>query len=137
MNRHHPLSSDVAGRQTHREIPAQHRAQEHLANERTFLAWVRTTIALIGLGFVLSRLGPWLSNNSSRLASNAAPIGIGLVCIGAVLTLLAAWRYDVVNRQIEAGLVKADRGPVWFVTIAITLISAALIVHMLAIPGAK
>src|SRR5205807_8180635 len=63
-----------------REIPEEHRAQEHLANERTFLAWVRTTIALISLGFVLTRLGPWLSEaGTSRALSRASPIGIGLI----------------------------------------------------------
>jgi putative membrane protein len=34
--------------------------REHLANERTFLAWVRTSLGLIGLGFVLARMGLFL-----------------------------------------------------------------------------
>jgi len=29
------------------------RSREHLANERTFLAWIRTSIALMGFGFVI------------------------------------------------------------------------------------
>jgi len=125
----------MAQRQQHREIPADHRAQEHLANERTFLAWVRTTIALISLGFVLARLGPWLNDGGTkRVLSRASPIGICLVLFGALLTLLAAWRYDAVNRQIEAGLVKTDRGLVWFVAVAITVVSAALIIYMLLAP---
>jgi len=122
-------------RQRHREIPAEHRAAEHLANERTFLAWVRTNIALISLGFVLARLGPWLresGGNAPRLASKALPLGIGLVGFGTLLTLLAAWRYDAVNREIETGLVKTDRILVWFVTVAIALISGALIVYMVS-----
>jgi putative membrane protein len=124
--------------QRHREIPAEHRAQEHLANERTFLAWVRTTIALISLGFVLARIGPWLNDGGTRPVFNrASPIGIGLVSFGALLTLLAAWRYDAVNRQIEAGLVKTDRGLVWFVAIAITVASAALIVYMTVMSSPK
>jgi putative membrane protein len=96
-------------RQRHREIPTEHRAAEHLANERTFLAWVRTNIAFISLGFVLARLGPWLREsgiNAPRLATKAWPLGIGLVGFGALLTLLAASRYDAVNREIETGLVK-------------------------------
>jgi putative membrane protein len=31
-------------------------ARDHLANERTFLAWVRTALGLIGLGVLLERL---------------------------------------------------------------------------------
>jgi putative membrane protein len=106
---------------------------EHLANERTFLAWVRTNIALTSLGFVLTRLGPWLRDsglNTPRLASKAWSLGIGLVGFGAVLTLLAAWRYDAVNREIETGLVKTDRLLVWFVAVAIAVISGALIVYI-------
>jgi putative membrane protein len=34
--------------------------RDHLANERTFLAWVRTALGLIGLGFVLARMGLFL-----------------------------------------------------------------------------
>src|SRR5881394_3586983 len=108
----------MAERRQHREIPTENRAAEHLANERTFLAWVRTNIALISLGFVLARLGPWLheiEGNASRLMS-----------FGALLTLLAAWRYDAVNREIEAGFVRTDRALVWFVAIAITSLAAAL-----------
>src|SRR5438067_15556 len=129
----------MASKQPHRAVPEEHRAAEHLANERTFLAWVRTNIALIGLGFVLARLSPWLREgggaDAHRLAAKALPLGIGMVVFGALLTLLAAWRYDAVNREIEAGLVKTDRALVWFVTIAIALLSAALIVYMLATNG--
>jgi Domain of unknown function (DUF202) len=31
------------------------RTLQHLANRRTFLAWLRTSVALIGLGFIVSR----------------------------------------------------------------------------------
>jgi hypothetical protein len=48
--------------------------------------------------------------------------------------LLAAWRYDAVNREIEGGLVKTDRGLVWSVIIAITFVSGMLIVYMLLKP---
>jgi len=125
----------MAERQRHREIPAEHRAQEHLANERTFLAWVRTSVALISLGFVLARVGPWLGHGgmgAARLGARTPVLGFGLVIFGALLTLLAAWRYDRVNREIESGLVKTDRVLVWFVALGVALLSTALIVYMLA-----
>jgi len=120
---------------THREIPEAHRASEHLDNERTFLAWVRTNIALIGLGFIVARISPTLSaagaTNASRILARTTLVGIVLVVFGALVTVLAAVRYDQVNRQIEAGVVKTDRRLVWIVTLIITLLSAAAVAYML------
>ena len=120
---------------THREIPEAHRASEHLDNERTFLAWVRTNIALITLGFVVARISPTLgaagATNASRFLVRTTPVGIVLVVFGALVTMLAAVRYDQVNRQIEAGVVKPDRWLVWIVTLVIALLSAAAVVYML------
>jgi putative membrane protein len=122
----------MAQRHRHREIPAEHRAQEHLANERTFLAWIRTTMALISLGFVLARVGLWINTEAKApiVSTKLSPIGVGLMIFGSLITLLAAWRYDAVNREIEAGLVKTDRALVWLVAIAVTGLSIALIIYM-------
>lgn len=120
----------------HREIPEAHRASEHLDNERTFLAWVRTTVALISLGFVIARLSPTLgsatASTGNGITTKAVPAGIVLIIFGAVVTGLAAWRYDRVNRQIEEGIVKTDRGLVWIVTAVIALLSVAAVVYMLS-----
>ena len=119
---------------THREIPEAHRASEHLDNERTFLAWVRTNIALITLGFVVARISPTLgaagAPNASRILARTTPAGIALVVLGASVTVLAAVRYGQVNRQIEAGVLKTDRGLVWIVTLIIILLSVAAVAYM-------
>ena len=126
----------MSKRTVHREIPEAHRASEHLDNERTFLAWVRTNVALISIGFVVARLTPTLgaagAANGNRVASKAGAAGIVLVILGAVITVMAAWRYHQVNRQIEAGIVKPDRGMVLMVTVLIALLSAAAVVYMLS-----
>ena len=41
-------------------MPALKFENELLANERTFLAWLRTSIAVMSLGFVVARFGLWL-----------------------------------------------------------------------------
>src|SRR6266446_4211193 len=119
-------SPTMTERRRHREIPEEHRAAQHLDNERTFLAWVRTNVALISLGFVLARLSSSLTAagavNAGHIAAKTVLLGIVLVVFGALVTLLAAWRYDRVNRQIEAGFVKTDRA----------LVSAAAVAYMLA-----
>lgn len=119
----------------HHEVPEARRASEHLDNERTFLAWIRTNVALISLGFVLARLSPSLSEagaaNASHIAAKTTSLGIVLVGFGALVTVLAAWRYDRLNRQIEAGLVKSDRALVWSVAVAIVLLSVVTVAYML------
>src|SRR2546429_9945221 len=129
-------SQKMSDRRRHREVPEERRAAEHLDNERTFLACVRTNVALMSLGFVLARLSPSLSAagavNAGRIAAKTVPLGIVLVVFGALVTLLAAWRYDRVNREIEAGCVKTDRALVWFIALAIVLLSAAAVAYMVA-----
>jgi uncharacterized membrane protein YidH (DUF202 family) len=89
---------------------------EILANERTFLAWVRTSIAVMSLGFVIARFSLWMR----EISSSASPVmrvrdtgisealGECMIGLGGVLTVFAAWRYRVVNRAIERGEIEAD-----------------------------
>ena len=64
------------------------------ASERTLLAWVRTGIAIVGLGFIVSRFGLFLQLVSGHaMRSDAAfsnPLGIFFVVIGAVAIAAAA-----------------------------------------------
>jgi len=115
------------------------RATEYLANERTFLAWVRTSVAVLSLGFVLARFSVWLRELSVQRhpetqvhrAGISLPLGVAMMILGGWLSVLAAWRYHVVNRNIERGKVSADRGFVILVTVMIVLLSAAMIASVL------
>ncbi|HQT31693.1 MAG TPA: DUF202 domain-containing protein [Thiobacillus sp.] len=115
------------------------RATEYLANERTFLAWIRTSLAIISLGFVVAKFSVWLRELAAQLAPQiqtsqtgaSMPIGVTMMALGGVLAVLAAWRYHVVNRAIENGVVSADRGLVILVTVMVALLCAAMIVYML------
>ena len=115
------------------------RATEYLANERTFLAWIRTSLAIISLGFVVAKFSVWLRELAAQLAPQmqtsqtgaSMPIGVTMMALGGVLAVLAAWRYHVVNRAIEHGTVSADRGLVIRVTVMVALLCAAMIVYML------
>lgn len=58
-------------------------------------------------------------------------MGVGMMLFGAILPLLAVWRYHVVNLAIERGEVKADRGLIILVTVAVALLAIAMIIYML------
>jgi putative membrane protein len=120
----------------HATIDESKRATEYLANERTFLAWIRTSVAVVSLGFVLARFSVWFRELGVERGPQFRPvhhggislvIGVWMMAFGGMLSVLAAWRYHVVNRDIERGKVRADRGLVVLVTVAIVLLSAAMI----------
>jgi putative membrane protein len=118
---------------------SERRATEYLANERTFLAWIRTSIAIISLGFVVAKFSVWLNELAAKLQPGVTahhtgasmPIGISMMALGGLLAVLAAWRYHVVNLSIEKGVVGPDRGLVIVVTAMVTMMCGAMIVYML------
>jgi putative membrane protein len=104
------------------------RQREHQANERTFLAWLRTSIALIGFGFAIARFGLFIQQFEQASAPSAQPVltsqtlGIALVIFGIVVIVLAAWRYNQVFLQIEQGAYRPNRWAVWLLSAVMTIL---------------
>ena len=123
-------------------IPINRRTSDHLANERTFLAWVRTSIAVTGLGFVVARFGLWLRQLSlhvepggttvPRHTSWSLPLGVGMMAAGGLLAVLAAGRYRRVRRAIDRNDAAASGHAVTAVTLLVLAITASLVTYMLA-----
>lgn len=115
------------------------RATEYLANERTFLAWLRTGIAIISLGFVVAKFSLWLHELALGLGPRvqtyqsgaSMPIGLAMMALGGLVTVLAAWRYHIVNRAIDRGIVSADRGLIILVTVMVTVLCVAMMGYLL------
>jgi putative membrane protein len=115
------------------------KSTEYLANERTFLAWIRTCVALISLGFVVARFGVWLSEVARQINPKADVhstgfsliVGVAMMTFGSVLALLAAWRYRGINHAIDRGEFRADRGLVVMVTVAVVVLGGAMSAYLL------
>ncbi|MBD0389926.1 MAG: DUF202 domain-containing protein [Nostoc sp. C3-bin3] len=119
------------------KIPKIDRQREHQANERTFLAWLRTSIALISFGFAIARFGIFLRQLNLAISqqeppvnplSNSENLGLALVIFGIFVVALAAWRYNQVFWQIEQADYKPNRLMIWIMT------GVVIILGILSIP---
>lgn len=99
-------------------------ARDHLANERTFLAWVRTALGLVGLGVVIERL----VEGVDRLGIVA---GIAFISFGGISLIYAVVRYVSVAKNLERGLFPvALRGPI-FVAVGALFVTIAAMLYVL------
>jgi putative membrane protein len=112
---------------------------DHLANEQTFLAWIRTSVTAMGLGFVVARFSVWLRELSIGTgrpmiphSGLSTPLGISLMIFSGLLAAMGGWRYHVVKRAIIHGKTAAAERTAVVVSIVVVLIAAGLVVYMLA-----
>jgi putative membrane protein len=115
-------------------------ASDHLANERTFLAWVRTGIALISFGVVIAKLRFLLMGMHSTQQPASAHAGehstwLGLAFAGSGLftLLFAALHYEVARRAIEKGDFRSAPLPLYLFTVIIILLGIAAIIYLLSL----
>lgn len=113
---------------------------DYLAAERTFLAWVRTGLALMGFGFVVDRFGLFLRQLEAM--QGKAPrahlgvsvwFGTGLLVLGVGVNLMAAWRHRRLVRQLAAGLPPRARPVAQASAVALILaaIGLALVIYLI------
>jgi uncharacterized membrane protein YidH (DUF202 family) len=102
-------ASEKSGKSKPKGVPDR---RDHMANERTFLAWVRTSIGIMAFGFVVEKFAlfmrrlPFLFKETKTHATPVETLrystvfGILLVAMGALMGLLAFIRYKKVEREI-------------------------------------
>ncbi|MHB8352055.1 MAG: YidH family protein [Thermoplasmata archaeon] len=111
-------------------------ARDQLANERTFLAWVRTAVTIMAFGFVVARFGLLLRELSGGSGTLSAPAplsegtGIALVLAGSVLLALAFLRFLGVRADLEAGRFRTRAGLEWALTGLLVAIGVGLAIYL-------
>ena len=117
----------------------QDRSQQHLANQRTFLAWLRSCIVLIGLGFVIAKFNIFLSEIGTLTNSAAQPqtsdsasllLGLGVVAFGILLLVYALRNYLVGYREISSGYHIPQNSIVYVSTIGVVAFAVAIIAYL-------
>jgi putative membrane protein len=102
---------------------------EHLANERTYLAYLRTAISLISLGITINRFSIFLIQ-SKELPEKAmahwnltgvSRLGFGMVVFGLLLLVWAAIHYSQIGRGIDQGNYRPNPLSAWIISGAVLL----------------
>ena len=108
----------------------------HMANERTFLAWCRTSIALLVFGFVVERLHlmlhmPGVSNSPVGNGQDLYLVSMFSFILSGALILVSGWRFLVVRSMIRRGAISLSIFPEVMVILSMFLIIAMVIALML------
>jgi putative membrane protein len=113
---------------------------EHLANERTYLAYLRTSVSLMSFGFAINRFSIYLeqfratphNRGNGSVLFGSQELGIVMVLFGMALMVWAAVYYSQVFEQIEAREFRPIRRGIFIITLLILVAGAAGIAWLLA-----
>ena len=109
---------------------------EHLANERTHLAYLRTAVCLISLGITVNRFSIYLQQHDKTyerpndVLAGTASAGLGMVLFALLLMLVALHRFRTVERAIDRGGYEPGGRLVTALTLSVVLAGAFGIVWM-------
>lgn len=116
---------------------------DHLANERTYLAWMRTSIGIMAFGFVVVKFSLFVKRISILLGhpvtvpnrGYSAIVGIVLVLIGTITTIFSYIRYRQSEKQIREGIYVHSTLLITIITIFILIASILLIAYLINSTG--
>lgn len=109
------------------------RIRDHLANERTYLAWMRSAIALMGFGVLIARLRMFQVPVVPS-PGNGWKLGLVFSIVGLVTVLLTTQHYFAVRNDIDEDTYEpADR---WVITFSLSMLilGAGVIFYLFTVP---
>ncbi|KAF2269911.1 hypothetical protein CC78DRAFT_412833, partial [Lojkania enalia] len=121
-------------------------ARDHLALERTFLAWLRTSLAFASIGIAITQLfrlnttiAPPNDDSSSspqaRLRHVGKPLGATFIGVSVAILFIGFHRYFEAQHYVIRGKFPASRGSVLFITLVTgALITSSLVVILAIAP---
>lgn len=117
----------------------------HMANERTFLAWIRTSIGIMAFGFVVEKFALFVRQISYFLGKAGLPeshilppsrgyssvFGIFLVGLGAMMGVLSFVRYKKIEKQIDEDTYRPSFILDILLTLSILAIGIFLVIYLI------
>ncbi len=104
--------------------------RNHLANERTFAAWLRTGLSLAAVGIAVAHFLP----EEERAPMLSVTVGTGFVFAGLALILFGAWRYERTHRELSEASGERTRivAPriVYLVTVLVSVLLLSVLVFV-------
>lgn len=135
--------AEMSDQSSDKKQPGVRNRRVHMANERTFLAWVRTSIGIMAFGFVVERFALFMKQFSLLIGNAAVPaaqappsrgyavvFGIVLVGLGALMGLLSFVRFKKVERQIDEDTYQSSRILDVLLILSVLAIGVSLIVYL-------
>ena len=92
---------------------------DHAANERTFLAWVRTAVAVMAFGFIVEKFDLFLELAAPSLVGRTLSVrgqtfgniaGLALIVLGTAMIVVAAVRFLATARDIDSEDIRSGTG---------------------------
>ena len=113
------------------------RSREHQANERTFLAWIRTSIALMGFGFVIVKFVLFLKQLSVLLETEAstgysAVAGVIMVVVGVLIALFSYFQYKRSEMQLRNNFFTTSPALSLIMTLILVIGGVFLVIYLLS-----
>ncbi|WP_256710682.1 DUF202 domain-containing protein [Paenibacillus sp. FSL H8-0548] len=107
--------------------------QQHLANERTYLAWVRTAITVVGLGFLAAGVifREYLSVRWENMT--AVSIGIGSILLACLILIIATKNYLRTQKEINQGTFRPTKSIVYVVLVGLIVLNLSFLLLIVLI----
>lgn len=109
------------------------RIRDHLANERTYLAWMRTAISLMGFGVVILRLR-FFRPPITTTPGNGWKLGLIFSLVGLATVILSTFHYFAVRYDIDEDTYEPPDRWVLIFSLTIALLGAGIIYYVFTLP---
>lgn len=110
------------------------RIRDHLANERTYLSWMRSAIALMGFGVLIVRMRILRPPLAPQPPGSGWKLGLAFAIAGLLAILLSTQHYFAVRDDIEEDTYQPPDRWVILSSLAMLLLGTGVIYYVFTIP---